>query len=182
VKNRNIWMIAGLVAVIALVTLLGSVFSRMNHMPDADAPSLTDDNSPITVTPRLDNSAPDATAESAGENAPSPTSLIGDDVEVKAYLVATVGNITYQPIPLREEGDYRITQRETGAENVIHVTANSVTMASATCDNQDCVKQGTVTLENKKTRVLGNFIICLPNQVTLQLCTPEELQSLLPLN
>ena len=32
-----------------------------------------------------------------------------------------------------------------------------------------------LTLENREERILGNMIICLPNQVTLQLFTPEEL-------
>ena len=52
-------------------------------------------------------------------------------------------------------------------------------MKSSTCDNQDCVKQGVVTLENMEERLLGNMIICLPNQVTLSLYTTEELLALL---
>ena len=32
-----------------------------------------------------------------------------------------------------------------------------------------------MTLENKDTRILGNRIICLPNQVTLQLYSRDEL-------
>ena len=61
---------------------------------------------------------------------------------------------------------------------MIHVTADSIAMASSTCDNQDCVKQGTVSLDNKDTRVLQNMIICLPNGVTLELLTPEEVEEL----
>jgi hypothetical protein len=47
-------------------------------------------------------------------------------------------------------------------------------MEDSTCENHDCVDQGEVTLENRKDRILGNMIICLPNQVTLQLLTPDE--------
>ena len=36
-----------------------------------------------------------------------------------------------------------------------------------------------VILDNKDTRILGNMILCLPNQVTLQLFTPEEVLELL---
>ena len=36
------------------------------------------------------------------------------------------------------------------------------------------MKQGTVTLENRDERILYNMIICLPNQVMLELYTPEE--------
>jgi hypothetical protein len=52
-------------------------------------------------------------------------------------------------------------------------------MKSSTCDNQDCVLQGTVSLENKYERVLGNMIICLPNEITLELFTPQELVQVL---
>ena len=52
-------------------------------------------------------------------------------------------------------------------------------MKSSPCDNQDCVKQGEVTLANKDERILSNMIICLPNQVVLELYTPEELLELL---
>ena len=62
----------------------------------------------------------------------------------------------------------------TPAENVIHVTAEGVYMEDSTCENHDCVDQGEVTLDNRKDRILGNMIICLPNQVTLQLLTPDE--------
>ena len=47
-------------------------------------------------------------------------------------------------------------------------------MADADCPGRDCVEQGEVTLENRGERILGNMIICLPNQVCLQLYTPEE--------
>lgn len=49
-------------------------------------------------------------------------------------------------------------------------------MKSSSCDNQACVHQGIVTLENMSTRVLQNMIICLPNEVVLSLLTPEEAQ------
>ena len=34
--------------------------------------------------------------------------------------------------------------------------------------------QGEVTLENRGVRLLGNQVICLPNQVTLALLNPQE--------
>ena len=43
-----------------------------------------------------------------------------------------------------------------------------------TVERARSVDQGEVTLDNRKDRVLGNMIICLPNQVMLQLFTPEE--------
>ena len=67
----------------------------------------------------------------------------------------------------------------TPAENVIHLTPEGVYMEDSTCENHDCVEQGEVTLDNRKDRILGNFIICLPNQVTLQLFTPDEIEAML---
>ena len=82
-------------------------------------------------------------------------------------------------LPLPEEEDYlfplvQIFPDGTSTENLLHLTPEGVYMESSTCANQDCVHQGTVTLENRNERVLYNMIICLPNQVTLQLLTPEE--------
>jgi len=95
-----------------------------------------------------------------------------------AYLVVTVANAVYEPIPLTEQGRFTVTRGE--HVNVIEVTEDSVRMAESSCDNQDCIYQGTVTLENKKERVLQNMILCLPNEVILELYTYEELQQVMP--
>ena len=53
-------------------------------------------------------------------------------------------------------------------------------MAESTCDNQDCIYQGTVSLENRETRVLQNMVLCLPHNVTLLMMTQEEIRQALP--
>ncbi len=93
--------------------------------------------------------------------------------EAVAYLVLTLGDTRYRPLPILKETSYRLHQSD-GRENVFHVTQDSVYMESANCDNQNCIHQGTVSLGNRNTRVLGNMIICLPNQVVLELITPQE--------
>lgn len=90
------------------------------------------------------------------------------------YMLLTVNDQTYGPVLLDKEGDYVVEQKETGVSNTIHMTKDGVFMLSATCDNQDCVKQGEVTRENRESRLLGNMIICLPNKVVVQLVTAEE--------
>ena len=85
---------------------------------------------------------------------------------------------TQTDVPLTEPGRYTVTRGE--HINVIEVTEDSVCMAESTCDNQDCIYQGTVTLENKNERVLQHMILCLPNEVILELYTYEELQQLMP--
>ena len=116
----------------------------------------------------------------AEEPAPAETTAPEESpAPAKAYvLVTTASQMGFLPLP--EEGEYsyhleQVLPDGTPAENVVHVTADGVWMEDSTCDNHDCVNQGEVTLENRKDRILGNFIICLPNQVTLQLMTPEEI-------
>lgn len=97
--------------------------------------------------------------------------------DTKAYLVVEVAGEMYEPILLEEDGRYTITRGE--MVNVIAVTKDSVTMHSSTCDNQDCVLQGTVSLQNRNDRVLQNMILCLPNEVVLSLYTQDEVAELL---
>ena len=97
----------------------------------------------------------------------------------RAYvLVSTATQMGFLPLP--DEGEYsyhlkQILSDGAPAENVIHLTPDGVWMEESTCENHDCIDQGHVTLDNRADRVLGNMIICLPNQVTLQLLTPEEI-------
>jgi len=97
--------------------------------------------------------------------------------DTKAYLVIEVAGEMYEPIPLEEDGRYTITRGE--MVNEIAVTRDSVTMHASTCENQDCVLQGTVSLQNRADRVLQNMILCLPNEVILSLYTEEEVTALL---
>lgn len=89
-----------------------------------------------------------------------------------AYLVITVAGETYMPIRLDESTRYTITRGE--MVNVIEITPDSVQMHSSTCEGQDCIQQGVVTLGNRNDRVLQNMILCLPNEVILELLTEEE--------
>ena len=75
---------------------------------------------------------------------------------------------TYTEQPLRDGGLIRVSQPD-GCENVIMMTGNGFCMQSASCRNQDCVHQGTVTEDNYMFRVLGTSIICIPNRVEVQL-------------
>lgn len=143
--------------------------AKPTNTPDATA----EETAPVTVT-----SPSGETATPVPEDSQSPE-VTFDPASIKAWLLVTAGGTTYQPIPLVEEGEYSVIQEETGAKNVIHVTTESIDMKSSTCENQDCVNQGVVSLDNRDSRLLGNMIICLPNQVTLELYTTEELIQLL---
>ena len=91
----------------------------------------------------------------------------------QAYLRVQVGDQVWEPIALADGESYTISQPD-GKTNVVQVTATGAVMHSSTCDNQSCVKQGEVTLENRDSRVLSNMIICLPNEVILEVLTPQE--------
>lgn len=86
-------------------------------------------------------------------------------------------------IPLPDEPyNIRLTMTDAQGEqtvNVITLTKDSAVMSYSTCDNQDCVQQGIVTLDNKGTRPLGNMIICLPQNVGVELYSTREVLDML---
>lgn len=147
-----------------------------------DAPTETPMEEP-TKAPTEEPTATEASTEAETAEAtdtPTDTAKAASVVqEPKAYLLVIIGDAVYQPVPLTGDGDYTVTQKAIGAENKIHVTAESIQMSSANCDNQDCVDQGEVSLSNREERLLGNMIICLPNNVTLELLTPAEAEELI---
>lgn len=183
-KRNGLWCNVLIVAALLLIVAVLMVVLRRNAPANVDANApllpLTATDAPTelaistpeaAVTPEI-TAAPEATAAPEVTDVPEATAT-PDLSQVKAFLVVTVGDKTYQPIPLTEEGYYRL--RHGDCINIVHVTPTSIDMHEANCDNQDCVEQGEVTLENKGERILGNMIICLPNQVTLQLYSRDEL-------
>ncbi|MDO5299833.1 MAG: NusG domain II-containing protein [Clostridia bacterium] len=93
--------------------------------------------------------------------------------EVKGYVVITVGNRQYgDPIPMDRDKVITIKQDD-GKINKVHITPEKVYMESSTCENQDCVGQGEISLDNYKTRILSTYVICLPNAVTIELVPVE---------
>lgn len=69
---------------------------------------------------------------------------------------------------------------ENGKEirNVVVLFPEGAYMQSSTCENQDCVHQGQVTLSNKEKRALQNMILCLPNEVIIELYSPGEIAAM----
>jgi len=98
----------------------------------------------------------------------------------KGYVYITAGQEgRWFELPQEET---HLTLRRTlgdGSEvvNVVALTPNGAYMHSSTCENQDCVNQGQVTLENKATRVLSNLVLCLPNEVVIELFSPQEVEA-----
>ena len=91
----------------------------------------------------------------------------------KGEVVIYIGSEVYKRVPLGEPQTIVIDQGD-GKVNELYITEDGAVMHSATCHNQDCIKQGEVTLGNYKSRVLGSWIICLPNKVSVELVAGEE--------
>ena len=164
------------VAVLALALfILAQTLPKENKQSNAGAlagATATQAVSPTQTpvpSPTAQTAAPAATATEA-LSAASPVPTLEP---AQAYLKVQIGNLVFEPLALTESRDLELTQPD-GKQNVVRITPGSIVMHSANCDNQDCVHQGMVSLENKNMRVLQNMIVCLPNQVVLQLLDPEE--------
>ena len=92
---------------------------------------------------------------------------------VRGYVVLTVGGRQYgDPIPM--DRDKIITLRQDDDKiNKVHITPEKVYMESSTCDNQDCVQQGEVHVDTYQDRILGTYVICLPNNVSIEMVPVE---------
>jgi len=111
--------------------------------------------------------------------APTNGNSATEETPPAAYLLVIARGMMYEPIPLTHEREFTLRQKDQNMENTIHATPDSIQMVHSTCENQDCVEQGLVTLENRATRLLSNMIVCLPNEVRLELLTPEEAEQVL---
>ena len=100
------------------------------------------------------------------------------ELTAKGYVLVTAGSEA-RWFELPESEDYTFSIRQTDAyggemNNTITLTPDGVYMQESDCENQDCVGEGLVTLENKSERVLGNMIVCLPHQIMIELYSLDE--------
>lgn len=84
--------------------------------------------------------------------------------EVRVY----VGEELYEQASLYMDNTIVIEQPD-GCRNEVRIEDGRVYMAYSTCENQNCVHQGEMTTDNIASRALSNWIICLPNRVTVEL-------------
>lgn len=114
---------------------------------------------------------------SPAESSSLPSASPQAEIAAHSYLRIQLGSGQETFVPLDHKDTLTIDQGN-GHINVVAIDIDSATMHSSTCKNQNCVSQGTVTLENKETRALLNTIVCLPNQVLLELLTDAEYKNL----
>lgn len=179
--KRNLLVLGAVIVLIVIVAVIAATQKRELNPTlgplEADAtaaPVVTEAAAPVLET----TAAPEATKAPESTEAPASTEeTAAANAPAQAYLVVSVAGAMYEPIPLYEEGRYTVKRGD--LVNTIEVTPDSIKMHASSCDNQDCVEQGVVSLENRSKRVLQNMIICLPNEVVLELYTPEEIAALL---
>lgn len=163
-KKRDLFVILGIVLIAAILIAVNLISSQSAELLPSDAsasaPAEQSQGTP-SDTSRYSEQVVDMTNEYFAQN------------PAESYLVVTTANNTYSPIPLNEDNEFRITQKD-GSENVIHIGKNSFYMKSSNCDNQNCVEEGEVTLENRSTRLLLNFVYCLPHNLSLEMLSPDE--------
>ena len=164
------------------VTLAPDAVEYIDATPEATAEP-TDSPEPTqepTAVPE-ETASIEVTVEPTAEatKAPESANMMGpmpaqQTEEVKGYVVINVGGRQYgDPIPM--DRDKIITIRQDNGEiNKIRITPDSVDMEYSTCENQDCIGEGTITLDNYNERILGTWIICLPNQVTIEMIPADE--------
>ena len=121
---------------------------------------------------------PEKTATTAKDSSPAAQAAgpmpRAQTAQVRGYVVLTVGGRQYgDPIAMDREKIITICQDD-GKVNLVHITPEKVYMESSTCENQDCVGQGEISLDNYDKRILGTYVICLPNNVTIELVPAGE--------
>ena len=152
----------------------------LEYLDETPAPDVTE----AAQTPEA-TAEPAATEASAATEAPETTdapqsaNMVGPMMpkqteKVRGHVVITVAGRQYgDPIPMDRDKIITVKQ-ENGAINRIHITPEYVEMESSTCENQDCIGEGEVNVNTYKDRILSTYIICLPNQVTIEMVPADE--------
>ncbi len=178
------------------VTLAPDAIEYLDPTPEAtaeptEAPTAEPTEAPTaapeaTAEPtEVPTAAPEATAEptEAPTAEPEKAEAAGpmmagpmppkQTAQVRGHVVLTIGNRQYgDPIPMDRDKIITLKQ-EDGKINKVHITPETVYMESSTCDNQDCVQQGEIHVDTYQDRILGTYVICLPNNVTIEMVPAE---------
>ena len=152
----------------------------IEYLDETPAPDATEAAQTPEATAEPDaTEAPAATEAPEATDAPQSANMVGPMMpkqteKVRGHVVITVAGRQYgDPIPMDRDKIITVKQ-ENGAINRIHITPEYVEMESSTCENQDCIGEGEVNVNTYKDRILSTYIICLPNQVTIEMVPADE--------
>ena len=152
----------------------------IEYLDETPAPAAPDEaQTPEATAEPAVTEAPAATEAPEATDAPQSANMVGPMMpkqteKVRGHVVITVAGRQYgDPIPMDRDKIITVKQ-ENGAINRIHITPEYVEMESSTCENQDCIGEGEVNVNTYKDRILSTYIICLPNQVTIEMVPADE--------
>ena len=162
------------------VTLAPDAIEYLDETPAPDATDAPEAaQTPEATAEPAATEAPDAIEAPEATDAPQSANMVGPMMpkqteKVRGHVVITVAGRQYgDPIPMDRDKIITVKQ-ENGAINRIHITPEYVEMESSTCENQDCIGEGEVNVNTYKDRILSTYIICLPNQVTIEMVPADE--------
>ena len=89
------------------------------------------------------------------------------------YADIYVDEMLYEAVPLNKDAVIVVDQGD-GKVNHIEVKDGEIFMADSTCADHLCVTQGAMSPQNYEKRPMLNWIICLPNRVTVELRIEQE--------
>ena len=173
----------------AVIALAAVMFGVSKVMPKTDLSQKVADETLAPDAVEYLDATPQPTAEAPAENetetaapavteAPKAQQAAGPmpppkAEKVRGHVLLTVGGRQYgDPIPMDRDKIITVKQ-ENGAVNQVHITPEKVYMEHSSCENQDCVQQGEIHMDTYKTRILSTYIICLPNNVTVEMVPAE---------
>lgn len=99
--------------------------------------------------------------------------LFRGQMKLSGMVEVYADGVLYASAPLDTPQEIHVEQ-ENGEVNIVRIADGAVSMASASCKNQQCLHQGSVTLENWTSRALGRKIVCSPNRVLVELALSGE--------
>ena len=84
-----------------------------------------------------------------------------------------VNDMLYEAVPLNKDAVIVVDQGD-GKVNYVEVKDGEIFMADSTCPDHLCVSQGAMSPETYEKRPMLNWIICLPNLVSVELRIEQE--------
>ncbi len=89
-----------------------------------------------------------------------------------AVITIYVGSEVYASVDASDYQTITVDQGD-GKVNVVVIDEHGVHMESSTCKNQICVHHSTIDPNNPEDLVLNNWIVCLPNSVSIEVTGAE---------
>lgn len=90
-----------------------------------------------------------------------------------ARVTVYVGDAVYAEVAADDYQTITIDQGD-GKVNVVIIGEDGVHMESSTCKNQICVHHGVIDPQQANELLLDNWIVCLPNGVSVEVTGAED--------